>query len=154
MKRAMGPALPVSVKLWRKSKGLHGGFEVDDVEFDPTYKLSLRFYKPRDYLGSILSNFCYFQGGGFYIGSLTWPNCQNYCLRLTSELWAVIISPDYRLAPENHFPAAIDDTVSTIKSSCPGCRVIGGTNSPTSTRHGDGLRYIRIWTPPPWRLVF
>ena len=31
---------------------------------------------------------------------------------------------------------------------------MGRTNSPTSTRHGVGLGYIRIWVTSPKRAVF
>ena len=34
------------------------------------------------------------------------------------------------------------------------CWDLGRTNSPTSVKRGDGLRYIRIWATPPKRLVF
>lgn len=112
--RSPGPSFPVPIRD-------DGTVEWKDVEFDPEHKLSLRLYKPRDYLpsdGPKLPIIFYFHGGGFCIGSRTWPNCQNYCLRLASELRAVIISPDYRLAPENRLPAAIDDSVSAIKWLC------------------------------------
>ena len=36
----------------------------------------------------------------------------------------------------------------------PICWDLGRTNSLTSARRGDGLRYIRIWATPPKRLVF
>jgi len=34
------------------------------------------------------------------------------------------------------------------------CWDLGRTNSPTSAKHGDGLRYIRIWATQLRRLVF
>ncbi|XP_061372454.1 carboxylesterase 15-like [Gastrolobium bilobum] len=80
-----------------------------DVVFDSAHDLQLRLYKPADSSGSKLPVFFYIHGGGFCIGSRTWPNCQNYCFRLASELRAVVVAPDYRLAPENRLPAAIDD---------------------------------------------
>ncbi|KAL6340585.1 hypothetical protein AAG906_010493 [Vitis piasezkii] len=79
-----------------------------DVLFDPQHDLQLRLYKPAS-PSAKLPIFYYIHGGGFCIGSRTWPNCQNYCFRLASELQAVVISPDYRLAPENRLPAAIED---------------------------------------------
>ncbi|XP_054813583.1 probable carboxylesterase 15 [Prosopis cineraria] len=87
-----------------------------DVVFDPTHDLQLRLYKPADSSSSSkLPIFYYIHGGGFCIGSFTWPNFHNYCLRLASDLRAVVISPDYRLAPENRLPAAVDDAFTAVK---------------------------------------
>ncbi|XP_031262551.1 probable carboxylesterase 15 [Pistacia vera] len=88
-----------------------------DVQFDPPHDLSLRLYKPAASPTSTnkLPIFFYIHGGGFCIGSRSWPNCQNYCFRLASELQAVIIAPDYRLAPENRLPAAIEDGCTAVK---------------------------------------
>ncbi|KAL5537804.1 hypothetical protein UlMin_046132 [Ulmus minor] len=87
-----------------------------DVVFDNVNNLSLRLYKPTTINAtSKLPIFYYIHGGGFCIGSRTWPNCQNYCFRLASELQAVIVAPDYRLAPENRLPAAIEDGYTALK---------------------------------------
>lgn len=80
-----------------------------DVVFDPANDLQLRLYKPADSTGSKLPIFYYIHGGGFCIGSRTWPNCQNYCSQLACQLRAVVVAPDYRLGPENRLPAAIED---------------------------------------------
>ncbi|XP_030521274.2 probable carboxylesterase 15 [Rhodamnia argentea] len=88
-----------------------------DVLFDPTHDLRLRLYKPASASSSSakLPIVYYIHGGGFCIGSRTWPNCQNYCFKLASELHAVVVSPDYRLAPENRLPAAIEDGYAAVK---------------------------------------
>ncbi|KAK9279370.1 hypothetical protein L1049_013049 [Liquidambar formosana] len=86
-----------------------------DVLFDPMHNLQLRLYKPASPSSTKLPIFYYIHGGGFCIGSRTWPNCQNYCFHLASELQAVVISPDYRLAPENRLPAAIEDGLMAVK---------------------------------------
>ncbi|GAB4824576.1 hypothetical protein Ancab_007449 [Ancistrocladus abbreviatus] len=76
----------------------------------------LRLYKPASSTSlTQLPIFYYIHGGGFCIGSRTWPNCQNYCLSLSSRLQAVVISTDYRLAPENRLPAAIEDGFAAVK---------------------------------------
>ncbi|XP_042518735.1 probable carboxylesterase 15 [Macadamia integrifolia] len=88
----------------------------NDVLFDPVHNLHLRLYKPSSSsTNSKLPIYYFIHGGGFCLGSCTWPNFHNYCLRLSSELQALIISPDYRLAPENRLPAAIEDGFSTVK---------------------------------------
>ncbi|XP_007015630.2 PREDICTED: probable carboxylesterase 15 [Theobroma cacao] len=86
-----------------------------DILFDPVHNLQLRLYKPASSSSAKLPIFYYIHGGGFCIGSRAWPNCQNYCFRLSSELQAAVISPDYRLAPENRLPAAIEDGFMTVK---------------------------------------
>ncbi|KAK4492304.1 hypothetical protein RD792_003107 [Penstemon davidsonii] len=109
--------------IWRSNKPsfqvpIHDDGSVlwKDVVFDSKHNLQLRLYKPASpYTSSKLPIFYYIHGGGFCIGSRTWPNCQNYCYKLASELQAVIISPDYRLAPENRLPAAIEDGYKAVK---------------------------------------
>ncbi|KAK2979841.1 hypothetical protein RJ640_015452 [Escallonia rubra] len=86
-----------------------------DVVFDAMHGLQLRLYKPAAPSSSKLPIFYYIHGGGFCIGSRTWPNCQNYCFQLASELQAVIVAPDYRLAPEVRLPAAIKDGYTAVK---------------------------------------
>ncbi|KAL8094356.1 strigolactones hydrolase CXE15-like [Apium graveolens] len=87
-----------------------------DALFDAANNLHLRLYKPATSSSSAkLPIFYYIHGGGFCIGSRRWPNCQNYCFKLASQLQAVIISPDYRLAPENRLPAAIEDGFMAVK---------------------------------------
>ncbi|KAE8689966.1 putative carboxylesterase 15 [Hibiscus syriacus] len=87
-----------------------------DVMFDKNHNLHLRIYKPQS-----ASNFhklpviVFIHGGGFCLGSRTWPTCHNSCLRLASGLNAVVIAPDYRLAPEHRLPAAMDDAASAMK---------------------------------------
>ncbi|KAE8692982.1 Thylakoid lumenal P17.1 protein [Hibiscus syriacus] len=102
--------------IWRSSKPSFnipidddGNVLWKDVVFDPQHDLQLRLYKPASPSSAKLPIFYYIHGGGFCIGSRAWPNCQNYCFRLALELQAVVISPDYRLAPENRIPAAIED---------------------------------------------
>ncbi|OBF83487.1 alpha/beta hydrolase [Mycobacterium sp. 852002-51163_SCH5372311] len=52
-------------------------------------------------------------GGGMIVGS---PQLELVTHgRLARELGAVVVSPDYRLAPENPFPAALDDSMATLQ---------------------------------------
>ena len=55
----------------------------------------------------------YFHGGGFVSHS---PKIyQRFCSRLAKELKCVVIVPDYRLAPEHPFPAALEDCVTVYQ---------------------------------------
>ena len=54
----------------------------------------------------------YFHGGGFVFGSpeITLPTAQ----KLAEDIGCLIILPDYRLAPEHPFPAALEDGLSVL----------------------------------------
>ena len=49
----------------------------------------------------------YFHAGGFVLGNL--ETGDSWCRRLSTLVGAVVVSVDYRLAPEHPFPAAVDD---------------------------------------------
>uniref|UniRef100_A0A0E0BXA5 Alpha/beta hydrolase fold-3 domain-containing protein n=1 Tax=Oryza meridionalis TaxID=40149 RepID=A0A0E0BXA5_9ORYZ len=51
----------------------------------------------------------YFHGGGYCIGALDQSPFHTFCLRAADELPAVVLSVQYRLAPEHRLPTAIDD---------------------------------------------
>ncbi|KAI6915175.1 hypothetical protein KC318_g160 [Hortaea werneckii] len=54
-----------------------------------------------------------YHGGGFYLGSCLEqaPFCSKLCL----ELGAIVVSVDYRMAPFDKFPAAIEDAEDVVK---------------------------------------
>ena len=92
-----------------------------DCLFDEKLNLHLRMYKPTSTKinGSINTNklpiIVFIHGGGFCVGSRTWPSSHNCCVRLASGLDALVVAIDYRLAPEHRLPAAMDDAVSAVK---------------------------------------
>jgi len=52
----------------------------------------------------------YFFGGGWSLGTL--DTCDGVCRMLTNAAGCVIVAVSYRLAPENKFPAAVEDCYS------------------------------------------
>ena len=65
----------------------------------------LRVYKPKD--AKELPVMLYFHGGAFIFGT---PERLDFIFyRLALEIQYVIVSVDYRLAPESPFPAAVND---------------------------------------------
>ena len=74
---------------------------------DNQSELSLRAYYPDHPQGALV----YFHGGGCVIGDL--ESHDRFCRQLANEAKQVVISVDYRLAPEHPFPAAIEDAISS-----------------------------------------
>ncbi|EEH34616.1 hypothetical protein PAAG_05665 [Paracoccidioides lutzii Pb01] len=79
--------------------------------------ITLHFYTPANYQtnsadGKRWPVVVNFHGGGFTIGSAT-DDCR-WARIAVSRAKAVFVSVDYRLAPENPFPAAVDDGVDAL----------------------------------------
>lgn len=55
----------------------------------------------------------FFHGGGFVYGSL--DTHDNVCRALTDRAGALVLSVDYRLAPEHPFPAAVHDAYAAVE---------------------------------------
>ncbi len=54
----------------------------------------------------------YFHGGGFVIGSI--ETHDRLCRRLAALSGCMVVSVDYRLAPEHRFPSAVDDAFAAL----------------------------------------
>jgi acetyl esterase len=80
------------------------GPDVEDVEDATVGDVPIRIYRPA---GGALPGLVYFHGGGWSIGDL--GSADPMCRRLAAEVGCVVVSVDYRLAPENPFPAGVED---------------------------------------------
>ena len=67
--------------------------------------IPIRVYYPRE--AAQLPALVYFHGGGFVLGGL--DSHDRTCRALANGSGCIVISVDYRLAPEHVFPAAADD---------------------------------------------
>jgi acetyl esterase len=54
----------------------------------------------------------YYHGGGFFLGTL--DHSDRVCRALASEAGCVVVSVDYRLAPEHRFPTAAEDAYAAL----------------------------------------
>uniref|UniRef100_A0ACD5VL48 Uncharacterized protein n=1 Tax=Avena sativa TaxID=4498 RepID=A0ACD5VL48_AVESA len=92
--------------------------EWKDVVYDANRGLRLRMYRPTAQgVGdgaNKLPVLAYFHGGGFCIASYEWPNFHAGALRLAGELPGIVLSADYRLAPEHRLPAAYEDAEAVL----------------------------------------
>ena len=71
----------------------------------PAGEVPIRIYRPSS--DAALPVVVYFHGGGWVIGNI--ETHDTSCHRLAAGVPAVVVSVDYRLAPESRFPAAVDD---------------------------------------------
>lgn len=55
----------------------------------------------------------YFHGGGWIVGSL--DMVEPICRSLANSARCIVVSPSYRLAPENKFPAALEDALAVTQ---------------------------------------
>ncbi|EHO07655.1 hypothetical protein HMPREF9714_01270 [Myroides odoratimimus CCUG 12901] len=85
--------------------------------------LKIRIYKPRE-IEKPLPVVLFLHGGAFIFGS---PEQYDFQLRdLMREAQVIIVSVDYRLAPEHPFPAALEDSVSALEWCYSNIEAIGG----------------------------
>jgi acetyl esterase len=73
-------------------------------------RIAVRVYRPSS---DILPALVFFHGGGWTIGDLDTHDV--LCRQLAAGARCAVFSVDYRLAPENPFPAAVDDAVAATK---------------------------------------
>ncbi|RQR52520.1 alpha/beta hydrolase [Burkholderia sp. Bp9125] len=86
--------------------------------------LRARSYRPS--ADTRLATVVFLHGGGFVIGDL--DTHDNICRELARGANAVVVSVDYRLAPEHRFPAAADDAVAATKWVIANAGELGGND--------------------------
>lgn len=79
---------------------------------DSQTKIRLRIYKPKS-IPSPTAALVWLHGGGYIIGK---PEiAESACIEYVRELGVVIISVDYRLAPDYPFPTPVEDAYTALK---------------------------------------
>jgi acetyl esterase len=102
----IGLARKILVSKVAKTKKVRFVGQIDDIEIETSFGRSkVRIYTPegRGPFPVIL----YMHGGGFCVGDLNL--CDNTCRLIATAAEAVLVSVDYRLAPEHKFPCALEE---------------------------------------------
>ena len=86
----------------------------------------VRIYTPKA-SGTPLPALLYFHGGAFVIGDMYLE--EHRCLRLAADGGCVVVSVDYRLAPENPFPAGVEDCYCALAWVAAHARTSGSTST-------------------------
>jgi acetyl esterase len=82
----------------------------------------IRLYHPQP--DEILPVVIYYHGGGWIMGDL--DSHDNICRSIAARAQVVVVSPDYRLAPEHEFPAAFEDAYAALLWARQNAALIGG----------------------------
>jgi acetyl esterase/lipase len=90
------------------------GVRSADFAVDDSRGLWVRVFSPAASNGPPLPLVVYFHGGGFALFSAAQCYFDRLCRRLCRRIGAVVVSVEYRLAPEHPYPAAYDDATDTL----------------------------------------
>jgi len=88
----------------------------------PAGEIPVRVYRPS--AAGDLPVLVWFHGGGWVIGGL--DSHDQLCRLLCDDAGCVVVSVDYRLAPEHKFPAAVDDCVAAYGWVAANAAEVGG----------------------------
>ncbi|MBJ7348046.1 MAG: alpha/beta hydrolase [Thermoleophilaceae bacterium] len=98
----------------------------EDIAVDgATGPLEGRIYRPKTDGAS--ATLVFFHGGGFAIGSIESHDMQARMLCCDGDV--TVLSVNYRLAPENKFPAAVDDAVAATRWAIANVNRLGGDSA-------------------------
>ncbi|GED71901.1 esterase [Brevibacillus reuszeri] len=78
---------------------------------DGEYQIPVRVYKPR-VSNETLPGILYIHGGGYIVGSV--KTFDATCQEIAADLASVVVSVDYRLAPEHPYPIPVEDCYSAL----------------------------------------
>jgi len=126
---ALLPALPAALDLstTEKIRELRQGpalfpapehrddVALEDVSIpgpDGAPEVPVRIYRPKASADAPRPCVLELHGGGFLFGNLDMTD--SWCERVAAGVGAVVVSVDYRLAPENPFPAGLEDCYAAL----------------------------------------
>ncbi|HPU64151.1 MAG TPA: alpha/beta hydrolase [Mobilitalea sp.] len=96
LKTATHPFLKTRYKIWDHK-----------IEKD-NHEIPVRLFFPKKYReGKPKRILIFFHGGGWVTGNI--DSYSNVCANMADQTGAVVVSVDYRLAPEHRFPSGLED---------------------------------------------
>lgn len=105
---------PTAVRALMESLSAPSTVEVARVENrtipGPAGEIPVRIYAPE--ADGPVPVLVWYHGGGWVIGSL--DTADGICRELVDAAGCVVVSVDYRLAPEHRFPAGLDDAYAAV----------------------------------------
>lgn len=69
--------------------------------------IEITIFRPRDAAGEVLPGFVNIHGGGMIVGHRSWESAR--VVDIVEEHRVVAVNVEYRLAPENPYPAGVED---------------------------------------------
>jgi acetyl esterase len=132
MARTGGPALnevsPTEARqMYKALNSLEQGEEIQRVDDrlvpTPEGDVPVRTYTPADAVGASRGVLLWFHGGGWVIGDL--DTADATCRALANRAGVVVVSVDYRLAPEHPAPAALDDCTAALMWTVENAELLG-----------------------------
>ncbi|WP_231183294.1 alpha/beta hydrolase [Haladaptatus sp. DYF46] len=90
----------------------------------PRGEIPIRVYRPDVQDAPVV---VFYHGGGWTLGTL--DSIDGVCRELANRADCVVVSVDYRLAPEHPFPAGVDDAVAALEWVAENAATFGGDPS-------------------------
>ena len=84
----------------------------DDIIYAQEYNVPVRIYNPAP--EEALPVAIYYHGGGHMSGSVTVYD--PICRKIATKTKHIVVAPEYRLTPENPYPAGVHDAFNTAKN--------------------------------------
>jgi acetyl esterase len=123
--------------------------QVDSIADGVAGGVPVRIYRPA--ASGALPTVVFLHGGGFVIGDL--DTADPVCRLLCRDAEAVVVSVDYRRAPEARFPAAVEDSWAALQSVAAHVEDYGGDGTklgwPVTVPVGIWRRSARSRRPLP-----
>jgi acetyl esterase len=89
----------------------------------PAGDIPVRVYTPQPAVGEIHGVLVWLHGGGWVIGDI--ETADSTCRALANRADCVVVSVDYRLAPEHPAPAALDDCLAVLMWTVENAELLG-----------------------------